>query len=256
MKFLSLVAGSSKPILCIFLITVLIPTFSPGISIPVVAQGNVKTLQQSAPAVHTEKVTLTTVLTDLSQKGRWEILIGNALKELRIRHPEKVINIEYREFLTNDTKRQITNAIANGTPVDLVSVDQIWLGGLAEKGYLTDLTAYAQSWGRLSDWYQSNLDGMIYKKKIYGIWAWTDVRGLWYWKDLLKEVGVDPLLLKTWDGYIAGGIKLNTALNNRGIKGAILHDTYYSQDLWYPYLWMLGGHILKQKSGHPTKGTY
>ena len=26
--------------------------------------------------------------------------------------------------------------------------------------------------------------------------------------------------------------------------------------MWFPYLWMLGGEIIKQKSGHPTKGTY
>jgi multiple sugar transport system substrate-binding protein len=25
---------------------------------------------------------------------------------------------------------------------------------------------------------------------------------------------------------------------------------------FYPYLWMLGGDIIKQKDGHPTKGTY
>jgi multiple sugar transport system substrate-binding protein len=26
--------------------------------------------------------------------------------------------------------------------------------------------------------------------------------------------------------------------------------------MWFPYLWMLGGEIIKQKSGHPTKGAY
>ncbi len=64
------------------------------------------------------------MLTDLSQKGRWEILIGNALNELRSRHPEEFINVKYGEFLTNDTKRIIKKAITNGTEVDLVSVDQ------------------------------------------------------------------------------------------------------------------------------------
>jgi multiple sugar transport system substrate-binding protein len=27
-------------------------------------------------------------------------------------------------------------------------------------------------------------------------------------------------------------------------------------DMWYPYLWEVGGEIIKLKSGHPTKGTY
>ena len=30
----------------------------------------------------------------------------------------------------------------------------------------------------------------------------------------------------------------------------------HSPDLWYPYLWMLGGNILQEKSGHPTRGAY
>jgi len=30
----------------------------------------------------------------------------------------------------------------------------------------------------------------------------------------------------------------------------------HSPDMWYPYLRMLGGEIVKQKSGHPQKGTY
>jgi multiple sugar transport system substrate-binding protein len=69
--------------------------------------------------------------------------------------------------------------------LDVVSLDQIWLGELADKGLLTDLTGKTENWGRLSDFYQSNIDGMIYNNIIYGIWAWTDVRGIWYWKDLL-----------------------------------------------------------------------
>ena len=27
-------------------------------------------------------------------------------------------------------------------------------------------------------------------------------------------------------------------------------------DMWYPYLWMLGGEILEEKEDHPSKGTY
>jgi multiple sugar transport system substrate-binding protein len=96
----------------------------------------------------------------------------------------------------------------------------------------------------------------VYKGKLYGIWAWTDVRGIWYWKDLLNKAGVDPNSLKTWDGYIASAKKLNSVLRPQGIEGVHLTGANHSPDLWYPYLWMLGGKIITQKSGHPTKGTY
>jgi ABC-type glycerol-3-phosphate transport system substrate-binding protein len=45
---------------------------------------------------------------------------------------------------------------------------------------LTDLTNYTEKWGRTPDWFQSNLDGGVYKGKTYGIRYGTDVRGTWY----------------------------------------------------------------------------
>ena len=121
---------------------------------------------------------------------------------------------------------------------------------------MIDLSNYTKKWGQLSDWYQSNLDGMLYNGSIYGIWAWTDVRGIWYWKDLLNKAGVDPNSLETWNGYIAAAKKLNTVLRSQGIEGVHLTGASHSPDLWYPYLWMLGGDILEPREGHPTKGAY
>jgi multiple sugar transport system substrate-binding protein len=147
-------------------------------------------------------------------------------------------------------------AITNGTNVDIISLDQIWLGEFAQKGLLTDLTNYTEKWGRSSEWYQSNLDGGVYNDRIYGIWYETDVRGIWYWKDLLNQANVDPDMLKTWDGYIAAAKKLNTVLRPQGIEGVHLTGASHSPDVWYPYLWMLGGAILESKPGHPTKDFY
>ena len=79
---------------------------------------------------------------------------------------------------------------------------------------------------------------------------------MWYWKDLLNKAGVDPNSLQTWDGYIASAKKLNAVLRPQGIEGVHLTGANHSPDIWYPYLWMLGGEIIKHKSGHPTKGTY
>jgi multiple sugar transport system substrate-binding protein len=91
---------------------------------------------------------------------------------------------------------------------------------------------------------------------MYGNWFETDVRGIWYWKDLLNQANIDPNSLKTWDGYIASAKKLNSVLRPQGIEGVHLTGASHSPDIWYPYLWMLGGDIIKQKSGHLTKGTY
>ena len=105
--------------------------------------------------------------------------------------------------------------MSNGSPIDLISLDQIWLGEFANKSYIVDLTDRAMSWGGLSDWYQANLDGNLYNDKIYGIWAWTDIRSIWYWKDLLNQTGIDPNSLKTWDGYIESAKKLDECIRTK-----------------------------------------
>ena len=201
-----------------------------------------------------KQVTLTAIAAE--PKERWDILFNASLQKLRERHPDMDIKLDYRVLPYDTTRTQILTAMAGRTAIDLISVDQVWLGEFAQGGFLTDLTDRAKTWGKEKDWYQINWDGGKYNGKIYGIWAWTDIRAMWYWKDLLNKAGVNPESLQTWDGYIAGSKVLNNALKDQGIQGMHLVGASHSPDMWYPYLWMLGGDILKQKNGHPTKGTY
>lgn len=201
-----------------------------------------------------KQITLTAVLAE--PKNRWDVLLKSALDKLRESHPDVDIQIKPLVLPYNSTRTHILTLTANQTPVDIISVDQIWLGDFAEKGILTDLTERVQSWGRLSDWYPQNFAGGLYNHKVFGIWAWTDVRGMWYWKDLLNDAGVNPESLTTWDGYIASAKRLNAALRPQGIEGVHLVGANHSPDMWYPYLWMLGGDILMEKHGHPTKANF
>jgi multiple sugar transport system substrate-binding protein len=202
-----------------------------------------------------ERITLNALLVE--PRERWEkALVPMALQDLAAMHPEIDIRVNYTILPYNIAREQMLKALANNSDVDLISVDQIWLGEFADMGYLTDLSNYSQAWGRLDEWYQSNLDGGVYNDKIYGIWAWTDVRSIWYWKDLLNKSAVDPDSLKLWDGYIESARKLNDALNDQGIQGIELTGGPNSQNEWYPYLWMLGGSIVESRPDHPTKGFY
>jgi multiple sugar transport system substrate-binding protein len=201
-------------------------------------------------------VTLRGLFTDLTESGRWIELLQPALDELNRRHPDMNIQLEYTDFLYNQTRNQIIHRISNGDPVDIISVDQIWLGEFAEKGLLRNLTSEFEEWGRMSDLYESNLDGCVYNNTIYGLWLWTDIRGMWYWPDMLQEAGIDPESLKTWDGYISAAVELNDFFGDRVIQGVHLVGASYDPDMWYPYLWMLGGEILELREGHPTEGVH
>ena len=201
-----------------------------------------------------KQVTLTAIVAE--PKERWDSLFADALTKLRERHPDMKIDIDYRVLPYADTRKQILTAMAGRTPIDLISIDQIWLGEFAEGKFLSDLSNLTQSWNRSSEWFKTNWDGGIYNGKVYGIWAWTDVRAMWYWKDLLNQSGVSPDSLRTWNGYIEAAKKLENSTKDKGIQAMHLVGASHSPDMWYPYLWMLGGEIVKQKSGHPQKGTY
>jgi multiple sugar transport system substrate-binding protein len=205
-------------------------------------------------AQQAKQVTLTAIVAE--PKERWDSLFADALTKLRERHPDMKIDIDYRVLPYADTRKQILTAMAGRTPVDLISVDQIWLGEFAEGKFLSDLSNLTQSWNRSSEWFKTNWDGGIYNGKVYGIWAWTDVRGMWYWKDLLNQSGVSPDSLRTWNGYIEAAKKLENSTKDKGVQAMHLVGASHSPDMWYPYLWMLGGEIVKQKSGHPQNGTY
>jgi multiple sugar transport system substrate-binding protein len=215
--------------------------------------------QSSTSLADKTNVTLKGLFTDLGDPGRWNQLLQPALDELNRRHPDMNIQIEYTDSLYNETRERILGSLLRGNSVDIVSVDQIWLGEFAELGLLKNLTADFEQWGRMSDLYEANLDGSVYNNTIYGLWLWTDIRGIWYWKDMLQDAGIDPESLKTWDGYISAAVQLDEFFeeeDNNVIQGVHLLGASHDMDLWYPYLWMLGGEILEMREGHPTKGVY
>ena len=226
-------------------------------------------LPMAAPIAEatTEKnnqVLLRAILTDLSDPNRWQPLFQPALEEIRKRHPDLDIQLNYTAFPYNMTRAALLESLSNKTAIDLISVDQIWLGELAEKGFLTDLTNRTQEWGRLPDFYEANLDGTLFNDKIYGIWAWTDVRGIWYWKDIMNKSNVSPDSLRTWGGYLAAAKKINSTIqagkeegNDTTLVQPIhLNGDVNAPDVWYPYLWMLGGSVVENRPGHPTKDSY
>ncbi|MFL6372578.1 MAG: extracellular solute-binding protein [Nitrososphaera sp.] len=213
--------------------------------------------QSSTSLSDKTNVTLRGHLTDLGDPGRWNKLLQPALDELNRRHPDMNIQIEYTDSPYNETRDIILDSLSSGDSLDIVSVGDLWLGQFAELGLLSNLTAEAEQWGKLSDLYEANLDGTVYNNTIYGLWLWTDIRGIWYWKDMLQEAGVDPESLKTWDGYISAAVKLKDHFGDRVIQGVHLSGASgFDVDMWYPYLWMLGGDILELRQGHPTKGVY
>jgi multiple sugar transport system substrate-binding protein len=212
--------------------------------------------QSSTSLVDKTNVTLRGLFNVHNDPGNWNQLLQPALDELNRRHPDMNIELEYIEFFYPVTRNQILDRLSKGESVDIISIDQIWLGEFAQRGLLKNLTQEFEEWGRISDLYEPNLDGCVYNGTLYALWLWTDVRGMWYWKDMMQEAGVDPESLKTWDGYISAAVKLKDFFGDNITQGVHLVGASHDPDMWYPYLWMLGGEILELREGHPTKGAY
>ena len=190
-------------------------------------------------SVEKTNVTLRGLFNVHNDPGNWNHLLQPALDELNRRHPDMNIGLEYTEFFYPGTRNQILDRLSKGESVDIISVDQIWLGEFAQRGLIENLTQKFEEWGRISDLYEPNLDGCVYNGSLYALWLWTDVRGMWYWKDMLQEAGVDPESLKTWEGYISAAVKLNDFFGDRITQGVHLVGASHDPDMWYPYLWML-----------------
>ena len=76
-----------------------------------------------------KQVTLTAIVAE--PKDRWDILFKSAQQKLNEKHPDMDIKVDYRVLPYDATRTQILTAMAGRTPIDLVSLDQIWLGEFA-----------------------------------------------------------------------------------------------------------------------------
>src|SRR5215217_942967 len=264
--------GIHKMSLTVIVITLLVIIITPTTLQPSLATTNADLLDDSffkmtvtsnqstdtAVGENKTNVTLRAILVTIPNDqgiGNWNHTLQAALNELNRRHPDMNIQIEYTEPY-GEYRNSILDILSNDEPVDIISLDQIWLGEFAQKGLIRNLTADFEQWGRMDDLYEANIDGSVYNNTLYALWLWTDVRGMWYWKDMLQEAGVDPESLKTWDGYISAAVKLKDFFGDRITQGVHLIGAPHDRDIWYPYLWMLGGDILELREGHPTKDVY
>lgn len=189
-----------------------------------------------------EQVSLNLVL--VSPADRWEHILPLAEAAFKKANPQVDLKVNAQILPFGDRLTRLRAAAAGGTPLDIVSLDQPEVGEFAAAGFTKDLTPYIdRDLDGLKDWLPAYRDGTLYEGKWHAIWAWTDARVLWYWKDLLKEAGVDPQSMTTWDGYLESCKKLDAALSKKGIQGCLLIGKPWVADWTLPYVWMHNGDI-------------
>jgi len=79
------------------------------------------------------QVVITAMLDDLGNVIKWDTLLQPAIQELKARHPDPNIQINYTTTPYNKTRTHLLDALGNKSAIDLISVDQIWLGDFPER---------------------------------------------------------------------------------------------------------------------------
>lgn len=86
---------------------------------------------RASPQQQKENVTITVLVQRLGKEDVVKALLNDAVNKVRSNHSDLSINLKYVELhdlLPAATKDQKLRAITNGTNIDIISLDQIWLG--------------------------------------------------------------------------------------------------------------------------------
>ncbi|MGN6466444.1 MAG: ABC transporter substrate-binding protein [Rhizobiaceae bacterium] len=149
-----------------------------------------------------------------------EVALGKIIKNYEAANPGVHIVVEPQVWDQMSPKFLAANATGNAPDIIWVVTD--FLGDAIKSGSLADLNdLFIDKWSkeRLADnaspyWDLTNVDG-----KQYTLFASRNYIALGYRKDFLKEAGIDPASLTTWDKFREAAKTLTT----RDSSGQVTH---------------------------------
>src|SRR3954447_25531512 len=104
---------------------------------------------------------------------------------------------------------KIVAAAPSGT-YDVVLMDCIWPAEFASKHLVVDLTSRVKSLSGLDNVFPGAIGTAEYQNKYYGMPWLLDTKYLFYNTAMLKQAGVDPKQLGTWDGVRQAAAQLKS----------------------------------------------
>jgi ABC-type glycerol-3-phosphate transport system substrate-binding protein len=153
----------------------------------------------------------------------------------------EVTTVPYTEY-----QQRLLTAVQGGNAPDVATLDQIWVAAFAKAGAVSALDDLASKAGIKADTYfKGAWDSANYDGKLWGMPFNVDVWSFTYYNNkLLKDAGVDPATLSTWDGYKAAADKLTDASKGKygiGLFAGKGEDTVVVLD---SYIFSNGGKVL------------
>jgi ABC-type glycerol-3-phosphate transport system substrate-binding protein len=167
-----------------------------------------------------------------------------AVKRFEAENPNikvEVTTIPYPEY-----QQRLLTAVQGGNAPDVSTLDQIWIAAFAEAGAIVPLDEQAKAAGISADtFFKGAWDSANYGGKLWGIpfnvdvWSFSFVNNA-----LLKEAGVDPASMVSFEGLKAAAEKLTDPAKGRygvGLFGHKGEDTVVVLD---SFIFSNGGRVL------------
>lgn len=195
------------------------------------------------PAMSQEAVTLKFWDNQQAESGLSQYQ-QEAVKRFEAENPNikvEVTTIPYPEY-----QQRLLTAVQGGNAPDVSTLDQIWIGAFAQAGAIMPLDDQAKAAGLTSDkFFKGAWDSANYDGKLWGIPFNVDVWSFSYVNNkLLKEAGVDPASMVSFDGLKAAAKKLTDTSKGRygiGLFGHKGEDTVVVMD---SFIFSNGGKVL------------
>lgn len=172
-----------------------------------------------------------------------------AWKKLQENHPELDITVEYYLYEYNETRTQLAIRLSRKEPIDVITVDHIWIGEFKDMIMQIDTSKIKD----YDDWlpsFKALMEKYAEKGKTLGLYAGTDIRLIFWNKELMKKLGIENVKIETWDDVkrYAKMIKEKEHLLPEGVKpvGFMAGSSEHTNSRWYNYLWAAGGDILSK----------
>ena len=197
----------------------------------------------AAPAMAQDKTVLEFWDNQQTESGLSDVQRA-AVERFEAENPDISVNvttIPYPEY-----QQRLLTAVQGGNAPDIATLDQIWVGAFAAAGAVEDLSEAAAAAGLTKDkFFPGAWDSATYEGGLYGIPFNVDVWQFnFYNGDLLKEAGVDPASLTTWEGLKAAAEAITDRGAGRFGVGLFGHQGEDTVVVMNSFVFSNGGNVL------------
>lgn len=178
-------------------------------------------------------------------------ILKDKIKEFEAKNPG--ITVKAQNYGAQDqVNGKIMTAVAGNKAPDLMWWAPAFTGHMAKTGKLVkiqDLIKNDKSFNK-GDVYEGLWEVSMYKGEIWTVPFEANNLGLYYNKKLLKEAGINPESIKTWDDLLAAAKKLTKDTNKDGQIDQYgfqvpMGKNEWTVWTWQTLLWQAGGEFLQ-----------